>query len=340
MEISKDLERAAQPSRERIRQDLEGLPAELRTALRTLEEHLFHPALNVTWLMTDRQISRGALRRLATALGISLHAYIENHRMETASRLLAATSEKIQVISAWVGFSSIQVFSRAFMRWSGERPSAYRRISKTFPKQPLPAPKLRFLNSEETLRIQAEELLLEIRRRSPAAQESLLRSNRCSPALIRFLLDEGRLLRSENVGEAIQRGRLATLAVESMGNFEGAPELRADSWIELAESYRAAGDLDAAEQAIQRAEGWTGGLPIRARARFLIAKAALLQARGAVDEALALLDHGLSMSRKDRALAGELFTHKGALLSAAGRDGGIALIEHGLMLTRLAEEET
>ena len=50
--------------------------------------------------------------------------------MEVASRLLRDSELPVWKISDLLGFSSIQVFSRAFYRWAKERPSTFRRLHR------------------------------------------------------------------------------------------------------------------------------------------------------------------------------------------------------------------
>ena len=61
------------------------------------------------------------------AVGRPPRAYIEDRRLETAARLLADSELKVWRIGDLVGYGTVQVFSRAFKRWSSLRPSAYRR---------------------------------------------------------------------------------------------------------------------------------------------------------------------------------------------------------------------
>lgn len=89
-------------------------------------ENLFHPKLNVTYLETEVADKRlmglfGAVVRQAP------FRYIEDRRMETACQLLVETDLRIWQISELLGFKTLQVFSRAFTRWSEMRPTVYRK---------------------------------------------------------------------------------------------------------------------------------------------------------------------------------------------------------------------
>lgn len=68
------------------------------------------------------QLRRACLREL----GRSPMQHLTSLRIERACQLLSATSDKVEVIAQQVGFENTSVFSRAFKRWVGRSPSAYR----------------------------------------------------------------------------------------------------------------------------------------------------------------------------------------------------------------------
>ena len=59
-------------------------------------------------------------------MGTSLHAFILNHRINTAMELLRASSLPVKEISALVGFCDFPHFLKTFKRISGKTPHAYR----------------------------------------------------------------------------------------------------------------------------------------------------------------------------------------------------------------------
>ena len=61
---------------------------------------------------------------------VSPKRYLLNVRIEAAKRLLAETDEKINDISAEVGFSSQQRFNDIFKKYEGVTPLAYRKSSR------------------------------------------------------------------------------------------------------------------------------------------------------------------------------------------------------------------
>jgi len=71
---------------------------------------------------SKEQFRRVCLR----ALGRSPMQHLTSLRIERACRLLEATSDKVESIAHQVGFENAFVFSRAFKRWVGRSPKAFR----------------------------------------------------------------------------------------------------------------------------------------------------------------------------------------------------------------------
>lgn len=125
------LEAAAEESVERIRQDHGKAPQRLKPLLAYIEEHLFDPSLDVNQLKRNCGVRDNSVPiQFHSAVGRPPHGYIEDRRMETACKMLSDSNLKIWQISELLGYSSIQVFSRAFSRWSGQRPTAYRKKAR------------------------------------------------------------------------------------------------------------------------------------------------------------------------------------------------------------------
>jgi len=73
-------------------------------------------------------VSERTLRRLfAETTGLSWRTYLLHARMLRAMALLADPAQSVQQTSTAVGFDSVSSFSRAFGRFRGETPGAYRR---------------------------------------------------------------------------------------------------------------------------------------------------------------------------------------------------------------------
>ena len=125
------LKTAAVESLERIQLDRAKAPQRLKPLLAYIEEHLFDPTLDVNHLKRACGVRDNSVPiQFHSAVGRPPHGYIEDRRLETACRLLADTHLKIWQISELLGYSSIQVFSRAFSRWSGQRPTLFRKKAR------------------------------------------------------------------------------------------------------------------------------------------------------------------------------------------------------------------
>ncbi len=162
------LEAAAAESVERIRSDHSKAPQRLKPLLAYIEEHLFDPALDVNQLKRNCGVRDNSVPiQFHSAVGRPPHGYIEDRRLETACKLLGDSTLKIWQISELLGYSSIQVFSRAFSRWSGQRPTSYRKKARQRKEMGESAPKL-----EESLTARTETL-----RRALAGELSLDEAN-------------------------------------------------------------------------------------------------------------------------------------------------------------------
>ena len=68
------------------------------------------------------------LRRLCRKeLGRSPMQHLTHLRLQRASHLLSTTDDKVEVIARAVGFASAFTFSNTFLKWTGRRPSEFRR---------------------------------------------------------------------------------------------------------------------------------------------------------------------------------------------------------------------
>jgi AraC-like DNA-binding protein len=64
--------------------------------------------------------------RFSEALGESPMGYVAKWRINIACRQLATTRQGVEQIAANVGYDSLAVFSRAFKKFVGESPAAWR----------------------------------------------------------------------------------------------------------------------------------------------------------------------------------------------------------------------
>ena len=201
MKHSPLLMRAAGPSLARIRRDRRRVPERLEPLLTYLEEHLFDPGICVTKLRRDCGVRNNSIFiRFTSILGRTPYAYIEDRRLETACRLLLETELKIWQIAELLGYSSLQVFSRAFTRWSELRPTAYRRrYAASRPGRLPPADRGQPpLDRERIAAIRVEEAWAELGRRPARARRGLLeRLQWSAPDLARTLLEKALALMGE-----------------------------------------------------------------------------------------------------------------------------------------------
>lgn len=78
--------------------------------------------------------SRTLQRHLADQ-NSSLRAIVEESRLEIARVLLCKTDLSVQEIAGRSGYSTPSGFARAFSRWSGLPPRAYRRANGRFDRE-------------------------------------------------------------------------------------------------------------------------------------------------------------------------------------------------------------
>ena len=94
-----------------------------------LENVHTHPGQDWTSarLAAQAGLSKVHFHRIVKALyGMPPAAIIRKIRMEKATALLQSTNLKLDAIAAAVGFSNAYAFSQAFLKYSGQRPGAWR----------------------------------------------------------------------------------------------------------------------------------------------------------------------------------------------------------------------
>ena len=103
-------------------------PRDVQTVLRTIHEHLFEPELNVSVLLDRYAIRSDRIHaRFKYALKMTIREYLEHQRMQAAMDLLARAELDIAYIAFSVGYANYETFLRAFRRYAGCTPGAYRK---------------------------------------------------------------------------------------------------------------------------------------------------------------------------------------------------------------------
>jgi AraC-like DNA-binding protein len=122
------LRSAAEEARERLAADKKRVPSRLKPLIAYIDEHLFDPQLSVAGIKRDCGLRDNSIAlRFHAQVGAPPKRYITELRLGTAARLLRDTHLKVWQIGELVGYSGLPVFSKAFDRWAGRRPTVYRR---------------------------------------------------------------------------------------------------------------------------------------------------------------------------------------------------------------------
>ncbi len=70
------------------------------------------------------------LQRHLRERGVQFRSIVEASRFDIAAALLQETKLSVQEIAAQIGYRSPGAFSRAFTRWAGRTPMAYRSAAR------------------------------------------------------------------------------------------------------------------------------------------------------------------------------------------------------------------
>ena len=99
------------------------LVGDLRRMLRSL---LVNGGGSVEEVAQRLALHRRTLNRRLQALGTSLHQIVEEIRFEIARQLVEHTQMPLVEVATALGYADASAFTRAFRRWSGRAPSAWR----------------------------------------------------------------------------------------------------------------------------------------------------------------------------------------------------------------------
>ncbi len=104
------------------------VPNRIAGMLLYIRDHLFDPELSVAVVKERCAVRDNSVAiHFHSMLGEPPAAFITSRRLTVADRLLAETHLPIWKVTELLGYSSIQVFSRAYSRRKGIRPREFRR---------------------------------------------------------------------------------------------------------------------------------------------------------------------------------------------------------------------
>jgi AraC-like DNA-binding protein len=104
-----------------------GLAGDVR---RTLASRLARGEADMELVARDLAMSSRTLQRRLAAEGLSYHELLDRVRRETAETCLADSSLAIAEVAYLTGYSEPAAFHRAFRRWTGVTPQAFRQRSR------------------------------------------------------------------------------------------------------------------------------------------------------------------------------------------------------------------
>jgi AraC-like DNA-binding protein len=82
---------------------------------------------NLEEVAAELHVSRRTLTRRLDAQGLSFSALVESERRDRALALLSSPDVSLDDVTEHLGYSTVACFVRAFHRWTGATPAAYRR---------------------------------------------------------------------------------------------------------------------------------------------------------------------------------------------------------------------
>jgi AraC-like DNA-binding protein len=120
---------ALQLAREQCERALEALGFDGRVAPRVrtmLAKDTLHPR-SLEDVAAELHLSPRTLKRRLAAEGAAYSALLEEHRREKALLLLRSRDLSVDAVAERLGYADVTSFTRAFRRWTGTTPAAYRR---------------------------------------------------------------------------------------------------------------------------------------------------------------------------------------------------------------------
>jgi AraC-like DNA-binding protein len=102
----------------------------------TLSEELQAGHVTAHGLAARLEVSTRTLHRSLAAEGTSYRLLLAQLRLDIAARHLMDDRMSVAEIAFLVGFSELSAFHRAFKRWTGRTPAAFRTEARTRPHRP------------------------------------------------------------------------------------------------------------------------------------------------------------------------------------------------------------
>lgn len=131
------LRASASATLERIRRDEDRVGVKLKPLVGYIADHLFSPELTVGQLKQACGIRDNSVAlHFHREVGQPPHVYISRARIEVAVALMRQSNLPVWRVSELLGYSSIQVFSRAFFRLTGRRPLSVRKEDRSGGEHP------------------------------------------------------------------------------------------------------------------------------------------------------------------------------------------------------------
>lgn len=104
-------------------------PDSFSDTLLTVISNLFHDGYpGIDAVAETVGVSRRTLQRVLSAEGLTYRDMIDYYRFETAKRLIREDRIKLSDVAAMLEYNDAGSFSRAFRRWAGVSPRAYRAL--------------------------------------------------------------------------------------------------------------------------------------------------------------------------------------------------------------------
>jgi AraC-like DNA-binding protein len=109
---------------------LAGLPAPFVSMVASkLQRNLAHGAVSQAALARELGMSTRGLQRKLNASGCTFQSVLSEVRRSSALRLLSDRSIAVYEVALSLGYDDVRSFNRAFIRWTGQTPSAHRERS-------------------------------------------------------------------------------------------------------------------------------------------------------------------------------------------------------------------